>query len=62
MIRDNYERVWLTARGNGLFYYDEKYKRFAQYQHDNSKIKLLPFDLTTSLYTCLLYTSDAADE
>jgi len=49
-IRDNYGRLWMTARGNGLFYYDEQHKKFQQYRHDNSKIKSLPFDLTTCLY------------
>ena len=49
-IRDNYGRLWMTARGNGLFYYDEINDRFQEYHHDNSKIKSLPFDLTTCLY------------
>jgi len=49
-IRDNYGRLWMTARGNGLFYYDEQQSRFQQYRHNNSKIKSLPFDLTTCLY------------
>jgi signal transduction histidine kinase len=40
----------MTARGNGLFYYDEKNNRFQEYHHDNSKLKSLPFDLTTCLY------------
>jgi signal transduction histidine kinase/ligand-binding sensor domain-containing protein len=49
-VRDNYERLWMTARENGLFCYDEKQGRFQQYHHDNSKIKSLPFDLTTCLF------------
>lgn len=49
-IRDNYGRLWMTARGNGLFYYDEINNRFQEYHHDNSKIKSLPFDLTTCLF------------
>ncbi len=49
-IRDNYGRLWMTARGNGLFYYDEQKNLFQEYHHDNSKIKSLPFDLTTCLY------------
>lgn len=49
-IRDNYGRLWMTARGNGLFYYDEHKQKFQQYYHNNSKIKSLPFDLTTCLY------------
>ncbi|MDQ6608248.1 MAG: hypothetical protein M3Y85_00280 [Bacteroidota bacterium] len=47
---DNYGRLWMTARGNGLYYYDERNNLFAGYHHDNSKIKSLPFDLTTCLY------------
>lgn len=49
-IKDNYGRLWMTARGNGLFYYDEQKNLFQQYHHDNSKIKSLPFDLTTCVY------------
>ncbi len=49
-INDNYGRLWMTARGNGLFYYDEKNNRLHEYHHDNSKIKSLPFDLTTCLF------------
>ncbi|MEO7048753.1 MAG: two-component regulator propeller domain-containing protein, partial [Ferruginibacter sp.] len=49
-ISDHYGRLWMTARGNGLFYYDEKNNRFHQFHHDNSKIKSLPFDLTTCLF------------
>ena len=49
-ISDNYGRLWMTTRGNGLFYYDEKNNRFHEYRHDNSKIKSLPFDLTTCLF------------
>lgn len=49
-IWDSYGRLWMTARGNGLFYYDEVNDRFQQYHHDNSKIKSLPFDLTTCLF------------
>lgn len=49
-IWDNYGRLWMTARGNGLFYYDEINNRFQEYHHNNSKIKSLPFDLTTCLY------------
>ena len=49
-ISDNYGRLWMTARGNGLFYYDEKNNRLHEYHHDNSKIKSLPFDLTTCLF------------
>ena len=47
---DNYGRVWMTARGNGLFYYDEANKKFTSFRHDNSKIKSLPFNLTTCLF------------
>ena len=49
-IRDHYGRLWMTARGNGLFYYDEKNNRLHEYHHDNSKIKSLLFDLTTCLF------------
>ena len=49
-IEDNYGRLWMTARGNGLFCYDEKNNTFAEYHHDNSKIKSLPFNLTTCLF------------
>jgi ligand-binding sensor domain-containing protein/signal transduction histidine kinase len=48
--RDNYGRLWMTARGNGLFYYDERNDRFGEFRHDNSKLKSLPFDLTTCLF------------
>ncbi len=47
--KDNYGRLWMTARGNGLFYYDEKHNRFRGFQHNNSKLKSLPFDLTNCL-------------
>ncbi len=49
-ISDNYGRLWMTARGNGLFYYDENKKIFRKFHHVNSKIKSLPFDLTTCLF------------
>jgi ligand-binding sensor domain-containing protein len=49
-IEDNYGRLWMTARGNGLFYFDEKNNLFQEYHHDNSKLKSLPFDLTTCLF------------
>jgi signal transduction histidine kinase/ligand-binding sensor domain-containing protein len=49
-LRDNYGRLWMTARGKGLFYYDEKNKHFHEFHHDNSKSKSLPFDLTTCLF------------
>ncbi|CAN5661733.1 hypothetical protein BH11BAC3_BH11BAC3_20750 [soil metagenome] len=49
-ISDEYGRLWMTARGNGLFYYDEHTNLFHEFHHDNSKIKSLPFDLTTCLF------------
>ena len=49
-VKDNYGRLWMTAEGNGLFYYHEKLNRFQKYHHENSKLKSLPFDLTTCLY------------
>ena len=49
-ITDNYGRLWMTARGNGLFYYDKSKDLFHEFHHDNSKIKSLPFDLTSCLY------------
>jgi len=49
-VKDNYGRLWMTAEGNGLFYYDEKHDRFQEFHHDNSKLKSLPFNLTTCLY------------
>jgi signal transduction histidine kinase/ligand-binding sensor domain-containing protein len=49
-VKDNYGRLWMTAEGNGLFYYDEEHHSFQEYHHDNSKLKSLPFDLTTCLY------------
>ncbi|MDP4284487.1 MAG: two-component regulator propeller domain-containing protein [Bacteroidota bacterium] len=49
-VSDDYGRLWMTARGNGLFYYDENKKIFKKFHHDNSKIKSLPFDLTTCLF------------
>ncbi len=49
-LRDNYGRLWMTARGKGLFYYDEKDNHFHEFHHDNSKSKSLPFDLTTCLF------------
>jgi signal transduction histidine kinase/ligand-binding sensor domain-containing protein len=49
-LRDNFGRLWMTARGKGLFYFDEKEKHFHQFHHDNSKSKSLPFDLTTCLF------------
>jgi signal transduction histidine kinase/ligand-binding sensor domain-containing protein len=49
-IRDQYHREWLTSRGNGLFYYDEAQGTFQNYYHNNSKLKSLPFDITTCLF------------
>ena len=49
-ITDNYGRLWMTARGNGLFYYEERNGLFHEFRHDNSKIKSLPFDLTSCLF------------
>jgi signal transduction histidine kinase/ligand-binding sensor domain-containing protein len=49
-IRDNYNRLWMTARGKGLICYDEKEKHFHEFHHDNSKNNSLPFNLTTCLY------------
>jgi len=49
-VKDNFGRLWMTAEGNGLFYYDEVHNRFQEYVHDNSKLKSLPFNLTTCLY------------
>ncbi|MES2108825.1 MAG: two-component regulator propeller domain-containing protein [Bacteroidota bacterium] len=49
-IRDSYGREWFTSRGSGLFYYNEKTGLFENYHHDNSKLKSLPFDITTCLY------------
>ncbi|HEY9364577.1 MAG TPA: two-component regulator propeller domain-containing protein, partial [Chitinophagaceae bacterium] len=49
-INDKSGRLWMTARGNGLLYYDESNGTFHKYHHDNSKIKSLPFDLTTCLF------------
>ncbi|MCO5948374.1 ligand-binding sensor domain-containing protein [Mucilaginibacter flavidus] len=48
--RDKYGREWFTSRGNGLFYYNEKTGQFYNYHHDNSKLKSLPFDISTCLY------------
>jgi ligand-binding sensor domain-containing protein len=47
---DSYDRIWMTARSNGLFYFDKNEKLFFEFHHDNSKLKSLPFDLTTCLY------------
>jgi ligand-binding sensor domain-containing protein len=49
-LQDQDKREWLTSRGNGLFYYDELNGTFQNYQHNNSKLKSLPFDITTCLY------------
>lgn len=49
-LRDNYGRLWMTARGNGLFYYDEKDNNFHKFHHQNSKLKSLPFDISTCLF------------
>ena len=49
-VSDNYGRLWMTARGNGLYSYDEKNNLFTNFQHSNSIIKSLPFDLTTCLF------------
>ncbi len=49
-VSDVNGKLWMTARGNGLFYYDQKKEVFQQFHHDNSKINSLPFDLTTCLY------------
>ncbi|MDB5198981.1 MAG: histidine kinase [Chitinophagaceae bacterium] len=50
VLADSHNRVWMTARGGGLFYYNENDGTFHEYHHDNSKIKSLPFDLTTCLF------------
>ena len=49
-LMDSHQRIWMTARGNGLFYYNENDGSFHEYHHDNSKIKSLPFDLTICLF------------
>lgn len=49
-IEDNYNRLWLTARGKGLMCFDKKYNQFSRFTHSNIKLKSLPFDLTTCLY------------
>ncbi len=49
-VTDHYGRLWMTARGNGLFYYDEHNNLFHEFHHDNSKLKSLPFDLTSCLF------------
>lgn len=49
-LRDHYGRLWMTARGAGLYCYDEKENHFHEFHHDNSKPKSLPFDLTTCLF------------
>ena len=49
-VKDKYGRLWITTRGKGLYCYDEKNNLFMEYHHDNSKIKSLPFNLTTCLF------------
>ena len=49
-LKDSHNRIWMTARGSGLFYFDENNKTFHEYHHESSKIKTLPFDLTTCLF------------
>jgi signal transduction histidine kinase/streptogramin lyase len=49
-VKDGYGREWFTSRGNGLFNYNEKSRLFENYHHDNSKLKSLPFDISTCLY------------
>src|SRR5690606_8832532 len=49
-VKDNYGRLWMTARGNGLYCYDINSNVFTNFQHSNSIIKSLPFDLTTCLF------------
>lgn len=49
-LTDSYKRIWMTARGSGLFYYNENDGTLHEYHHDNSKIKSLPFNLTTCLF------------
>ena len=49
-VKDKYGRLWITTRGKGLYYYDEKNDLFMEFHHDNSKIKSLPFNLTTCLF------------
>ena len=48
--KDNQGRLWMASRTHGLFSYDEKSGIFNQYHHDNSKLKSLPFDITTCLF------------
>lgn len=49
-VKDKYGRLWITTRGKGLYCYDEKNDLFMEFHHDNSKIKSLPFNLTTCLF------------
>jgi signal transduction histidine kinase/ligand-binding sensor domain-containing protein len=49
-IRDKYNRLWMTASGNGLYSLDETSGKFQQFRHDNSNVNSLPFDLTTCLF------------
>jgi ligand-binding sensor domain-containing protein/signal transduction histidine kinase len=49
-VKDNAERYWFTSRGDGLFCYEAEKKVFRRYTRDNSKIKSLPFDITTCFF------------
>lgn len=49
-IKDSLGRWWFATPKNGLVCYNEKEDSFIEYQHQNFKLKSLPFDVTTCLY------------
>jgi two-component sensor histidine kinase len=48
--KDKYGRLWISSKGKGLYCYDGKNNLFIEFHHDNSKVKSLPFNLTTCLF------------
>lgn len=50
ILKDPYGRIWITTHGTGLYCYYPSDDRLESYHRENSKLKSLPFDITTCLY------------
>jgi signal transduction histidine kinase/ligand-binding sensor domain-containing protein len=50
IMRDPYDRIWISTFGSGLYCYYPSTNQIVNYRHENSKLKSLPFDITTCLF------------
>ncbi len=50
ILTDSFGRVWISTFGAGLYCYYPEGNKIVNYHRDHSKIKSLPFDITTYLY------------